>query len=108
MITPRDRKCTQWGIIQTAAQKEELILLHDSLRQEMSWGGRQSFFGNINQQQTNPGKGNSMPTKKKTAKVRDLKPSKDAKGGGRKRNLDGRTTAGRTTAGRTTAGRTVQ
>jgi len=50
--------------------------------------------------------------KKKEVKVRDLKPSKDAKGGAH-RNLDGRTTAGpstagRSAAGRTTAGRTLQ
>ena len=47
-----------------------------------------------------------MPTNKKTAKVRDLKPSKDAKGGSR-RHLDSRSTAGRSTAGRSTAGRTL-
>ena len=45
-------------------------------------------------------------SKKKNVKVSDMKPSKDAKGGTARRNLDGRTTAGRTTAGRTTAGRT--
>lgn len=40
-----------------------------------------------------------MATKKKEVKVRDLKPSKDAKGGaaraaGSSRSMDGRTTAG--------------
>ncbi len=35
---------------------------------------------------------------KKEVKVRDMKPSKDAKGG-RRRNLDGRSTAGRSRAG---------
>ena len=42
--------------------------------------------------------------KRKTVKVPDMKPSKDAKGGV---GLSGRSTAGRATAGRTTAGRTV-
>ncbi len=39
MITPRDKKCTRWGIIQTEAQKEALIRLHDSFRKETSWAG---------------------------------------------------------------------
>ncbi len=48
-----------------------------------------------------------MATKKKNVKVGDMKPSKDAKGGVRGKNLAGPSTAGRTTAGRTTAGRTT-
>ena len=60
----------------------------------------------FNQQQNNQGKRYSMPTKKTAAKVRDLKPSKDAKGGKRQK-LDGHSTAGRSTAGRTVAGRTL-
>ncbi len=44
--------------------------------------------------------------KKKAAKVRDMKPAKDAKGGIR-RSLDGRSTAGRSTAGRSVAGRSL-
>lgn len=43
--------------------------------------------------------------KKKTVKVQDLKPAKDAKGG-MGRQVAGRTVAGRTVAGRTVAGRT--
>ena len=38
---------------------------------------------------------------KKNVKVGDMKPSKDAKGGANRRNLNGRTTAGRTIAGAT-------
>jgi hypothetical protein len=45
-----------------------------------------------------------MATKKKEVKVRDLKPSKDAKGGAARA---GHSTAGSSTAGRSTAGRTV-
>jgi hypothetical protein len=56
-----------------------------------------------------------MATKKKEVKVRDLKPSKDAKGGATRTaghstagsSTAGRSTAGRSTAGRSTAGRTV-
>ncbi len=48
-----------------------------------------------------------MATKKKEVKVRDLKPSKDAKGGAARRYLDGRSTAGRSVAGRSTAGRST-
>ena len=43
---------------------------------------------------------------KKDVKMRDLKPSKDAKGGSR-RQLASRSTAGRSTAGRAVAGRTL-
>lgn len=57
-----------------------------------------------------------MPTEKKEVKVRDMKPSKDAKGGrgaalmrgGAGRNQDGRGKAGRATAGRSGAGRASQ
>ncbi len=45
--------------------------------------------------------------KKKNTKVRDLKPSKDAKGGSR-RQLYGQSTAGSSTARRTVAGRTLR
>ncbi len=53
-----------------------------------------------------------MPTdkKKKAVKMRDMKPSKDAKGGLARQagaSTAGRSTAGRTTAGRTVAGRTL-
>jgi hypothetical protein len=47
-----------------------------------------------------------MATKKKAVKVRDMKPSKDAKGGAH-RNIDS-ATRGRSTAGRSTAGRSLQ
>ena len=41
---------------------------------------------------------------KKNIKVRDLKPSKDAKGGGSRTNAHGLNTAGTNTAGRNTHG----
>ena len=108
MITLRDKKCGHRGIIQTEAQKRELIRLHDSFRKEPAWAGgdwSSAQLTSTNNKQTKEIE-NSMPTNKKTAKVRDLKPSKDAKGGSR-RHLDSRSTAGRSTAGRSTAGRTV-
>jgi hypothetical protein len=56
--------------------------------------------------QTKQGDRDSMATKKKEVKVRDLKPSKDAKGGA-SRNLAGSSTAGRSIAGSSTAGRST-
>ncbi len=51
-------------------------------------------------------------TKKKNVKVGDMKPSKDAKGGSRQKQLNGRSNAGSSTAGatnrRAVAGRTVR
>ena len=47
-----------------------------------------------------------MATKKKEVKVRDLKPSKDAKGGTAR--MGGHSTAGQSTAGRSIAGRSLQ
>ena len=61
-----------------------------------------------------------MATKKKEVKVRDLKPSKDAKGGASRNlagnsgrstaghSMAGRSTAGHSTAGRSIAGKTLQ
>jgi hypothetical protein len=83
--TPKDKKNAPAGEQHPRPKrtKEKLIRLDDLIPQGNVLGGRQLLFGVTDTTQTNnPQQQETNMAEKKNTKVRDMKPSKDAKGGG--------------------------
>jgi hypothetical protein len=83
--TPKDKKNALAGEQHRRPKrmKEKLIRLDDLIPQGNVVGGRQFLFGVTYTTQTNnPQQQETNMAEKKNTKVRDMKPSKDAKGGG--------------------------
>ena len=80
----KDADSGERGAQRQKRSKDKLIRLDDLIPDEKVVGGRQ-LFGATTQPKTKntTKKGNMSEQKKKKANVRDLKPTKDAKGGGR-------------------------
>ena len=85
MSTPKDKKNALAGDQHRRSKrsKEKLIRLDDLIPQGNILGGRQFLFGVTDTTLTNnPQQQETNMAEKKNTKVRDMKPSKDAKGGG--------------------------